>query len=180
MEDIYTGEFSAKLKTIISSFKEDLLMLRANRPTPKLVEDIKVDYSGQMLAIKQLGSISVEAPRDIVITPWDKNLIGQMHKAIEEANLGVSVSTQAASVRVKLPELTEERKIELSKIIKSSAETNRIKARSLRDDMNKKTKDIKDEDERFRIKESLQKTIDKFNAEIESAVKDKLGDIEKS
>ena len=156
-----------KFDAILEYFKGEISGIRTNRPTPKLIEDIQVEYFEQKMPVKQLGSIGVEPPRDLVVNVWDENAVGSVQNAIEAENLGVNVAQQGKIVRVKLPELTQERKEELTKIVKSMAEESRIKMRQERDDIQKEIKEIKDEDDQFRAKEKLQELVDEFNKEIE-------------
>lgn len=169
--------FQNKVDTFFSSFKEELAVLRTNRPTPKLIENVPVSYLGQELQVKQLGGITVELPRDLVVTLWDKGVIASVSKAIESANLGVGVSTYENTVRVKLPELTNERRQELIKLVKSVAEEIRIKMRVERDTVHKKINEELDQDKKFKLKEELQKKVDKFNATVDELVANKIKEI---
>ena len=162
---------------ILEDFKEELLTIRTNRPTPKLIEDVPVTYMEQKMTVKQLGSINIEPPRDLVINIWDENAVNAVNAGLVAANLGVNVSPQGKSVRVTLPELTQQRKEELIKIVKSMGEQARIKMRVRREDLQKEIKEIKDEDDMFKAKEDLQKQVDKFNKAIDEAVEIKSADI---
>ncbi len=173
----YLKELEVKFSRIIQSLKEELSSFRTNRPSPKLVEGIKVDYLGQLLTIKQMGSIALEPPRDLVISVWDKNALPAVAKAIESENLGLGVSPQGNTIRVRTPELTEERRREIEKLVRASVEETRIKMRMERDAVNKSINSEIDKDLKFRAKEDLQKLVDKFNDAIENALKDKLRDI---
>jgi len=173
----YLAYFQTKLDFLVNSLKEELTVLRTNRPTAKLIENISVNYMGQELQIKQLGSISIELPRDLVVTLWDKGVIPLTAKAIEAANLGVSVSAYENSVRVKLPELTHERREELIKIVKSTTEESRIKMRIERDAVNKKINEEQDKDNKFKLKDELQKKVDKFNKTVDELVENKTKEI---
>jgi len=171
------NELKSRLNSILSALREELSNIHTNRPTTKLVENIKVDYMGTPLTIKEVASISIELPRDIIITPWDKGAIPAIEKGIQDSSAGSPIN-QGNLIRVKLPDITMERRTELTKIVKSSSEQARIKVRMMRDDFNKKTKDLKDEDERFRTKDSIQKEIDRINREIEQLVNAKTKEIE--
>ncbi|MEK7555109.1 MAG: ribosome recycling factor [Patescibacteria group bacterium] len=177
------------LKNIESEFglvrdglKTELSALRTNRPTPQLVENINVSYAESVMKVKQLGSISVQPPRDIVVTLWDKGAAGAVAKAIEEANIGMNPAVQGNAVRMSLPPLTEERREDLMKIAKGIAEKAKIKVRSLRDGANKKVeaafkeKTIS-EDQKFKVKKQVQDIVDRGNAEIESLLGKKAGEI---
>ncbi|MCR4261231.1 MAG: ribosome-recycling factor [Candidatus Colwellbacteria bacterium] len=163
--------------SLAGSFKEDLLGVRTNRPTPKLLENVEVSYLGQTMPLKHLASIGIEPPRDLVVNVWDQNASSSVAKAINDAKLGVSVSEQGKTIRVKLPDLTEERKQELTKVIKSMAEDVRIKMRHERDEAQKVMKEDKDEDVVFKNKERLQGLVDAFNKEVEDLTTRKIGEI---
>src|SRR3989344_6244409 len=168
------GQFNS----LAASFKEELSGVRTNRPTPKLLENVDVSYLGQTMPIKHLASINVEPPRDLVVNVWDQNAVASVSKAISEAKLGgVSVSEQGKIVRVKLPDLTGERKQELIKVIKGMAEDIRIKMRNERDEAQKAIKEDKDEDVVFKNKERLQGLVDAFNKEIDDLISRKTGEI---
>ncbi len=173
----YLKEFQNEIDSLLSFFREELAILRTNRPNPKLIENIRVNYMGEDIRVKELGSITIELPRGLVITLWDKGAIGEAAHAIESANLGVSVSTYENAVRVKLPEATNERREELTKIVKSTAEEVRIRMRIVRDTVNKKINEESDKDIKFKLKEELQKKVNQFNETIDTFVKDKIEEI---
>lgn len=175
MEDL--KEFQNQINALLSSFKEEISVLRTNRPSPKIIENIYVNYMEQNMQIKQLGSISVEMPRDIIVTLWDKSLIPVVTKAIETANLGLSVSAGENMVRAKLPELTTERRGEIIKLVKATAEETRIKMRRQRDDINKSVSAEVDRDLKFKNKEELQKKVDQFNDGIDKMIEDKIKEL---
>ncbi len=174
----YLKELETKFGGLLDSLREEFSSLRTNRPTPKLVENIKVDYLGSELTIKQLGTTGIEPPRDILITVWDKNAVSPIVKAIEAANIGLSLSNEGEVIRAKLPELTEERRAELLKTVRASAEKTRIKMRTLRDEVNRLAGGEPDKDQKFRAKEELQKIVDSFNSEVDSLVESKTREIE--
>lgn len=173
----YLKEFQNKINSLINYYKEELAVLRTNRPTPKLIENIRINYMNEDIRIKELGSIMIQLPRDLVVTLWDKSVIPMVAKAIESANLGVGVSTYENTIRVNLPETTNERREELAKIIKSTAEETRIKMRIERDIVNKMINEEPDKDIKFKLKEDLQKKVDQFNETIDMFVKNKIEEI---
>lgn len=175
MEEIIK-ELEQKTQSTFEALKQELTGIRSNRPTARLVEDIKVDYYGQQLPIKQLGSISIVPPREIDISLWDKNAIQPVVKAIETSNLGVTASPDGNLIRINLPPLTDERRKELNKLVKNIVEQTRIKIRALRDEANKKIKDLP-EDAMFKAKEKIQKAVDKANDRIEELLENKLAEI---
>ena len=173
----YLKELEQKFSTRTTKFKEELTSIRTNRPTPKLVDSIRAEYAGQFLAINQLGSISIEPPRSIIITPWNKETAPSITKAIEAANIGVSAAQQGNIIRVTLPELTEERRQELIKLVRKMAEETRIRMRIERDEVNKFVNKEPDKNQKFRAKEDLQRLVDKFNEEIDLTVESKIAEI---
>ncbi len=173
----YLKSFEAKLGPLLNRLKEEFSAIRTNRPSPKLIENVRVDYLGQTVTIKQLGAIGVEPPRSLLITPWSADTVPYIAKGIESANLGISAVPQGNTIRIQLPELTEERREELTKLTKSIAETSRIKMRMERDEVMKKINQEGDKDVKFKAKESLQKLVDKFNEEVDSLVESKLNEI---
>ncbi len=170
-------EFQNQINALLSSFKEEISILRTNRPSPRIVENIYVNYMEQNMQIKQLGSITVEMPRDIIVTLWDKSLIPIVAKAIETANLGLGVSALENMVRAKLPELTTERRDEIIKLVKSTAEETRIKMRRQRNDVNKLISAEIDKDLKFKMKDDLQKKVDQFNDSMDRLIEDKIRDL---
>ena len=174
----YLSQLEAKFNRLIAGLKEELSGIRTNRPTPKLIENIRVDYLDQSLAIKQLGTIGVLPPRSLTVSPWSEDSIPFITKAIDSANLGVSASPQGNIIRINLPELTEERRQELTKLVRGMAEETRIKMRIERDEINKKVNQEPDKDLKFRAKENLQKLVDAFNGGVEELISLKLKEIE--
>lgn len=167
----------------IERFKSQLAGIRGSRPTPKIVEDIQVDYFGQKLTIKQLGSISVIPPREIQIAVWDKQSITNVAKAIESSNLNLSANIEGNLIKISLPPLSQERREELIKAVKKETEETRIKIRSLRDEINKKIVhqlEIKEinEDDKFRLKEKVQKLVDEKNKDIDNLLENKIKEIQ--
>lgn len=172
-----------KIKESLNYFKEQLAGIRGGRPTPKLVEDILADSYGQKMPIKQLASISILLPREIQISCWDKQNVQSVAKAVESSGLNVSANIDGNLIRINLPPLSQERRIELIKIIKKESEEAKIKIRRLRDEANKKINDQEEkkvigEDQKFKLKEQVQKIIDVGNKEIETALNKKIKEIE--
>ncbi len=173
-----------KINQGISYFRKQLSGIRGGRPSSKLVEDLVVDYFGQRLTVKQLGSILIVPPREIHISVWDKNAASLVLKAIESSNLNVSANLEENMIRINLPPLSGERRQELVKVVKKEAEEARIKLRAARDDTNKEISRQEEEkkiteDDKFKFKEDIQKSIDKGNEEIERIIKNKIKEIEK-
>lgn len=172
-------KLDGELQGAVGHFKNELGGIRTNRPTPKLIEDIMVEHYGERMALKQLGSISVAPPNEMMVSVWDKNAVPAVAKAIEDAGRGLDIVIDAHGIRVHLPPLNDERRAELVTLIKSIAEKERIKTRGFRDDANKKIKAIeRDEDMQFRLKEEVQKLVDKVNKQFNEMVAAKMREIE--
>lgn len=156
----------------VSFLEGELLKLRTGRAHPGLVEDLLVDYYGTMTPIKQMASVSVPEPRQILISPWDKGALAKIEATIRESDLGLNPLNDGVGVRVVLPALTEERRKDLVKVLNTKAEEARIAVRSVREDIWKDIQEAEQngemgEDEKFRGKEDLQKVVDEYNARIE-------------
>lgn len=175
-------QFEQGLQVIVGNLKSELQSLRGNRPSPKMVEDIRVDVYGQQLPVKAVGSISVVPPREIQISVWDQGLVNTVAKAIETSNLKVVANISGNLIRINLPPLTDERRKELEKVIRKLVEETRIRVRGLREDINKEIKKMEDssqlaEDAAFKKREEVQKIVDKINQEIEGLLSAKLNEI---
>ncbi len=167
---------------VLEHLQVELAKLRTSRANPALIDDLKVDYYGVPTALKQLGSISVPEPRQLLIQPWDKNALAPIEKAIRDAGLGLNTANEGDKIRISLPELNEERRKELTKVVGRIAEQARIKLRAVREEI---FKDIKNqeaagkisEDERFRQQEKLQELVDEYNKKIKELAEAKEKEI---
>mgnify|MGYP001606348720 CR=1 FL=1 len=162
--------------------RDEIKGLRGNRPSVETVEDVKLNYYGESLPVKQLASLSVVPPRSIVIQVWDKNAVGPVTKAIEDAQIGFSTSAEGTTIYANLSPLTDERREELSRVVKKYAETARIQIRNHRDETIKSVKAKEEsgeytEDDMFSLKEKIQKEVDCANARVEELVEKKIKEI---
>jgi ribosome recycling factor len=174
-------ELESKLAEIAKFFKDEIGPVRGSRPTPALVEDIKVEYYGQRIPIKQLGSIMTVPPREIQISVWDVNAVGSIVKEVS-ARLNVSAANDGNIIHVNLPSLTEERKNDLAKMVRAKAEEARIKSRTARDEIKKRLGEMEKsgeatKDDKFELNEEIQKMMDKFNSDIDNATEKKIAEI---
>lgn len=179
----YLKELENALAGIVDRLHEDLKGLRTNRPSVDLVEGIKVNYFDDWLTIQQLGSISVIPPWELRIAVWDKNAVGPITKAIEEARAGLTVSAEGNAIRAILSPMSNERREEFMKLAKKIAESARIGIRGKRDEAMKKMKTMQDdkeltEDQAFKAKERIQKIVDSGNKRIEDLLEQKLKELE--
>ncbi len=152
--------------------EKEFAAIRTGRATPALIDGVRVEAYGSMMPLNQVGSVGVEDARTIRIAPWDTTLIAGIERALREADLGVSVMTDSAGVRVVFPELTGERRQQLKKLAKGKLEEARIAVRGARDDAQKEVeRQFKDgdisEDDKFTAKERLQKLVDDANRGLE-------------
>ena len=173
--------YNDKMQKSYDFLKEDLASIRAGRANPKVLDKIKVDYYGTPTPIQQVGNVSVPEARIIQIAPWDKSLIKDIEKAIMASDLGITPSNDGAVIRLVFPELTEERRKQLSKEIHKKGEETKVAVRNIRRDGNDALKKLKgtevSEDEIEDLNEELQKITDKFVKDIDAAVDEKTKEI---
>lgn len=178
----YDDELKAKLDATVEHLNQELTGMRSNRPSVDLVERISVEYFGSPMTVRQLGSLSIEPPRTVLVTLWDQNAVAPVVKAIQDAQVGLSVTNDGMTVRATMGTLTTERREELAKTIKKASEGARISVRNERDDSMKKVKAAKDakeitEDDETSLKKDLQKVVDAANKRIDELTDAKLAGI---
>lgn len=156
----------------IESLKHELTKLRTGRAHTSLLDHITVDYYGSQMALNQVASISVPDARTLLIQPWEKGMVSAIEKAIMTSDLGLTPATAGTIIRVPLPVLTEERRRELVKVVKSEGEGARVAIRNIRRDANNELKALlKDkevtEDEERRAQDDIQKLTDRHIADVD-------------
>jgi len=171
-----------RMNKAIATLKKDLSSLRAGRANPAMLDRVLVDYYGSPTPISQLANISVPEPRMLIIQPWDKAALKEIDRALQQSDLGISPSNDGVVIRLVIPPLTEERRKDLVKLAGKSGEESKVAIRNIRRDANDDIKKLEkaatiSEDESRRHQESIQKTTDKFIAEVDKIVKDKEKDI---
>jgi ribosome recycling factor len=171
-----------RMKKAVAVLKEDFAGLRTGRASTVLVEDIKVDYYGSPMTIKQVAQISVPESNQILIQPWDASVVPNVEKAIRESDLGVQPQRDGNVIRVILPPLTEERRKELVKKAGKMAEQTRIAIRNVRHEVMKELDKLKkeggySEDDIKRAKDELQKITDKYTKEVDNLLAKKEEEI---
>lgn len=164
-----------KMKKTISVLKSDLSTLRAGRANPTMLDRIKIDYYGSPCPLSQVANISAPEPRVLVISPWEKSLIKEIEKAILVSDLGINPSNDGSVIRLVVPELTEETRKNLVKVVKKTGEEAKVALRSIRREANDKIKALKKdgditEDELKTSEEKVQKIIDGYVKEVDSLV----------
>ena len=173
---------SAGMTKALESFKRDLSKVRTGRASLSLLDDVKVDYYGTPTPLNQVGSMAVPEPRLITIQPWEKNLIGEIEKAILKADLGLNPSSDGQVIRLVFPPLTEERRKEMVKQVKRMGEDAKVGIRSVRREANdtlkklEKDKDIT-EDEQKRGEKEIQDLTDDYVARVDKVIEEKEKDL---
>ena len=171
-----------KMEKSVTALKNAFNKIRTGRANPAILDDINVDYYGNPTPINQTSNISVEEGRSLVISPWDKNLIPEIEKAILSSDLGLNPSTSGDLIRVTMPALTEETRQDYIKQARAEAENSRISIRNIRRDANNSAKDMQQsseisEDDLRRIEDLIQKETDKFISIVDSDLKNKESDL---
>ncbi len=171
-----------RMQKSIESFKHEMSKLRTGRAHPSLLEGIRVDYYGNETPLSQVANVTVSDARTLVITPWEKRMTQAIEKAIMTSGLGLNPATSGDLIRVPLPALTEERRKDLTKILRNEAEAARVSVRTARRDGNNalkeslKNKEIAEDEER-RLTDAMQKLTDKFIAEVDHLLAAKETDL---
>ena len=171
-------ETENKMKKALEASRRSFSEIRTGRASPHLVEGLHVDYFGTPTLLKSLASITVPDARLIVIQPWDVSVIPEVEKAILKSSLGITPFNDGKIVRLQIPQLTQERRDELKKVVKAMAEEGRVSLRTIRRDANDAVKKMESdkkisEDERFKAQDEVQKVTDKYIKDLESLLVEK-------
>ncbi|MFS0672467.1 ribosome recycling factor [Ornithinibacillus sp. 179-J 7C1 HS] len=182
MTDQIMNECQDKMKQAVQAFSRNLATVRAGRANPAILDSVFVEYYGANTPLNQLATISAPEARLLVITPYDKTAMGDIEKAIQKADLGLSPSNDGNVIRINIPPLTEERRKELVKVVGKYAEEYRVQVRNIRRDTNDALKKAEKngeltEDELRDSQEEVQKQTDKHIAEIDQLAKKKEQEI---
>jgi ribosome recycling factor len=170
------------MKGTIEAAKKELAAVRTGRASASILDRVTVEYYGTPTQLNQLANISVPEARMILIQPWDKSALGAVEKAIQKADLGLNPVNDGIVIRLPVPQLTEERRKELVKVVRKEVEDKRIVIRNLRREANEKIKVLEkeakiSEDEGKRALEEIQKLTDKYIAEIDKLLEHKEKEI---
>lgn len=171
-----------KMQQSIEAFKNALSRVRTGRANPQLLDTVHVDYYGSMVPLSQVANLTLIDARTIGVAPWEKGMGAKIEKAIRESDLGLNPSSQGDLIRVPMPPMSEERRKELTKVVRSEGENAKIAVRNLRRDANEAVKKlVKDkmasEDDQKRAEGDIQKATDKRIVEIDQLVAAKEQDI---
>lgn len=175
-------QFEEKMAKSIEVLQEDFASIRAGRANPHLLDKIKVDYYGTPTPIQQVGNISVPEARIILITPWEKSLLKELERSINQADIGINPTNDGTAIRLVFPELTEERRKELAKDIKKKGEETKVAIRNVRRDAVDKIKKMEKaseitEDDLKDGENQIQKITDDAIKKVDSVVDNKTKEI---
>lgn len=175
-------EAEGNMKKTVEVVKKEFASMRAGRATPALLDKIMVNYYGTPTPVNQLANISVPEARLLVVQPWDKTSLPEIEKAILKSDLGITPASDGVVIRLAVPQLTRERRVELMKVIKKKAEEGRVAIRNIRRDTNDQLKSqqkegIISEDELKRKQEDVQKMTDRMIKDIDALLANKEQEI---
>ena len=178
----FLDEASARMQKSVESTRAEFSTVRTGRASPHLLDRIEVDYYGAATPLRQLAQVSASEARLLTITPYDKNSIKQIEKSILESDVGLTPSNDGQLIRLQIPELTEERRRELVKVVHGIAEQGRVAVRNIRRDVMHDLRELKSEgevgsDDEHRAEAALQKQTDEAIAEIDALLKGKEEEI---
>ncbi len=175
MSDTFFKDVESKMQKCVDATRAEFAAIRTGRATPALLDRLHVDAYGQSVPLKQVAGIATPDARTLVITAYDKGVVGEIRKAIEKSDLGMSPNVDGTTIRLSVPPLNEERRRDLVKVIKKKSEDGKIALRNVR---HKAHDDIKGqlkgstitEDESKRMQEQLQKLTDRYSKDIDALV----------
>ena len=181
-ESFNEKNYSIKMDKTINSFKKEILSLRTGRANSSMLDMVKVDVYGQQMPINQLATVSVPEARLITIQVWDKSNVSLIDSGIQKSDLGVNPQIDGQIIRIRIPDLTEERRKELIKILKSMSEKSKVSIRNIRREANEELKKkLKDkaisEDENKTYEKSIQKITDSNIESIDKILNEKEKEI---
>jgi ribosome recycling factor len=175
-------EAEERMKKSLELLRKEYATLRAGRANPSILDKIQVEYYGTPTPLNQMANISAPEPRLLTIQPWDKSVIGQIEKAILKSDLGLNPSNDGNIIRIAIPQLTQERRGELVKVVKKKAEETKVSIRNVRRDTNDKIKSLEksktvSEDEAKKGQDDAQKMTDKYIKEVDRVLEVKEKEI---
>ncbi len=171
-------EACTRMDKSLDALRTELAKIRTGRAHPSLLEHVQVEYYGSMVPIGQAANVTIDDPRTLAVSPWDKSMVGKIEKAILSSDLGLNPVTMGTLIRVPLPALTEERRASLTRVVHHEGEQAKIAVRNIRRDANQHIKDLlKDkhisEDETRRTETEIQKITDEHIGQIDAIIAEK-------
>jgi ribosome recycling factor len=182
MIDDIKKDAAGRMAKTVEALGHELAKIRTGRAHPSLLDHVMVSYYGSDMPIKQVANVTVEDARTLAITPWERNMVSAVEKAILQSDLGLNPNTAGTVIRVPMPALTEERRRDLIKVARAEAEQARVAVRNIRRDANSELKDavkekmISEDDER-RGQEIVQKLTDQYVKEVDQVLAAKETDL---
>ena len=171
-----------KMQQSLDSFQHSLTKIRTGRANPGLLDSVQVDYYGSMVPISQVANVALLDARTISVSPWEKGMGAKIEKAIRDSDLGLNPASQGDLIRVPMPAMTEERRKELTKVVRAEGEHAKVAIRNLRRDANDGVKKLvkeklASEDDERRTQDEVQKFTDRFINDVDKLVSGKEQDI---
>ena len=181
LDDIYK-DLKDRMDKAVQALEKSFTKIRTGRATPALLDGLSADYYGSATPLTQMASITAPEPRLLMIQPWDAQAMGEIEKAILKSELGLTPQNDGKVIRINIPALTQERRKELSKLVKKNAEEAKVAVRNIRRDANEMLKDLKkdkeiSEDDQKKAEEQVQKITDDFIKQIDASAATKEKEI---
>ena len=175
MKDDIFADAKDRMGKALKALEGNFSRVRTGRASLSLLDGVRVDYYGSTMPLNQVASLSVPEPRTIIISPWDAKVIGEIERALQKSELGLTPMNDGKVVRINIPALTEERRKELVKVVRKMAEESRVAMRNIRRDANELLKDLKkdkeiSEDDMFRAQEDVQKLTDDYIKRVDATL----------
>ncbi|MDK2820580.1 MAG: ribosome recycling factor [Clostridia bacterium] len=182
MLDEIIKETEQKMQKVVEGLRKELASLRAGKANPSLLEKVLVDYYGTPTPLNQLASVSAPEARLLVVQPWDRNILPDIEKAILKSDLGLTPSSDGTIIRISIPQLTEERRTELVKVVRKKAEEFKVVIRNIRREANDKLKaqeknKAASEDEIKRLQDKVQKITNQYVKDIDKILANKEAEV---
>ncbi len=181
LEDI-KKDAAERMAKCVAALRNELKKLRTGRANTSLLEQVRVDYYGSEVPLQQVANVAVEDSRTLTVVPWEKQMVPVIEKAIMKSDLGLNPATAGSVIRVPLPALTEERRRDLTKVVRHEGENARVAIRNVRRDVMQELKEmlkekLVSEDDDRRAQEEVQKLTDKYVAEVDLVLAEKEKDL---
>lgn len=172
----------SRMKKSVDAIREEMAKIRTGRASTALLDHLKIDYYGNPTPLNQVATVSVSDARTLAVTPWDKSVVPSVEKAILESDLGLNPSTAGEVIRIPIPPLTEERRVEMTKLVRAEGENGKVAIRNIRRDANHHLKELLKkkeiaEDEEKKALDETQKLTDQYVEQLDKIVADKEGEI---
>ena len=182
MLELIYSDAEERMGKVITALKKEFSVLRAGRATPALLDRIEVEYYGTATPLNQLAGVTAPEPRLLVVQPWDKQALGDIEKAILKSDLGLTPNNDGNIIRLPIPQLTEERRMELAKFIRKKAEESKVIIRNVRREANDEIKKLEKagdlaEDDRHRGQDQVQVITDKMIKQVDDVLEAKEKEI---